>query len=429
MIIDRINDLAMKCYSDKYRGILADIQNLIQEIYNNYSKEKMLLPVLKVMLTAMEKDDAVLIGDCLQYGIKPVLENKAVAEIFFDEQFFDIPNVENTIFYYSSLTEEPVLCAKKSSGEIIRLNSQFSPQNEVEQWLFELDIKANTSGVCLFGLGTGLFAEAVLKKLSSNGKLVIYEPNQEIMDYCLNAAKDENADPAEKKIAARINRILSDKRVTLIVESKNKNQFREKMGELFRYPDLAGLKHAKHNNYERIFAESCKYFYQELNYYMSVEIMNQNTNALFRQDFVDNIFKNMYLFNNSNMCDEIGNILPKDIPVIIVSAGPSLDKNIDLLHQTKGHCLIFAVDSAVKYLLKKDIIPDLTITIDAKKPISNFADIRAKALPCLFDVTANPEIFKNHIGRVFLFNNSDYYAITCEWRKRSDSSICIYAIS
>lgn len=51
-------------------------------------------------------------------------------------------------------------------------------------------------------------------------------------------------------------------------------------------------------------------------------------------------------------------------PAIIVSAGPSLTKNVELLREVKGRALILCVDAAFKVLLTRGIIPDAVLSIE-----------------------------------------------------------------
>ena len=57
----------------------------------------------------------------------------------------------------------------------------------------------------------------------------------------------------------------------------------------------------------------------------------------------------------------------KDIPAIIVSAGPSLDKNIEKLKQAYGKALILTVDTTFKKVLDLGIIPDSVSTMERPK--------------------------------------------------------------
>lgn len=52
------------------------------------------------------------------------------------------------------------------------------------------------------------------------------------------------------------------------------------------------------------------------------------------------------------------------LPAIVISAGPSLRKNIDLLARAKGKCILIAVQTVFKQLLQRGIIPDFVTSLD-----------------------------------------------------------------
>ncbi len=405
-LIDKIEN---NCYSGKYTEALDEVNAFI-EVIPNYTIEKPLIyHILKNMMIAMENEDYIMVGDCLEYGIKPLLDGRRESTVFIDENLNVIPDVQEEIFYYATYSDEPTLCIKNIDGYIIRLNSLFSPSNEVEKWIDNINLNPKTPVVCIFGIGTGLFAEALLKRIPENSKLVIYEPDKKVLNYCLESGKKLNCDTAEKRITERLEKIIHDDRVCLIVEEEDKLSFRYKLEEILNYLELQCLTVAKHNSYEKIYSKSYLRFLREINDHRIKMLTNKNTMAFFKEHFVEDLLKNMWAYKRMNICFEIEAILPADIPVIIVSAGPSLENNVELLRQVKGHCLIFAVDTAIRYLLKHDILPDLMITIDSIKPVEYFSDERTWDIPCIFDVTANPKIFKIHKGRKFLFNCSNFY--------------------
>ena len=51
----------------------------------------------------------------------------------------------------------------------------------------------------------------------------------------------------------------------------------------------------------------------------------------------------------------------EEIPAILVSAGPSLDKNISELKKAQGKAFIVVVDAALRTVLRAGVRPDLTI--------------------------------------------------------------------
>jgi hypothetical protein len=51
-------------------------------------------------------------------------------------------------------------------------------------------------------------------------------------------------------------------------------------------------------------------------------------------------------------------------PAIVVSAGPSLSKNIDQLKELQGHAVLIAVQTALRPLMQRDITPDFVTSLD-----------------------------------------------------------------
>jgi hypothetical protein len=81
----------------------------------------------------------------------------------------------------------------------------------------------------------------------------------------------------------------------------------------------------------------------------------------------------------------------KAVPAVIVSAGPSLDKNIGLLKAARSKCLILATDTSFKILLGNKIKPDFVFTSDYKE-ISrlHFENLKIDDVPLVFDLEAAP---------------------------------------
>ncbi len=69
----------------------------------------------------------------------------------------------------------------------------------------------------------------------------------------------------------------------------------------------------------------------------------------------------------------------KNIPAVLVAAGPSLDRNAHLLSAFKGRSLIMAVDTSVRALLSLGITPDIVASLDAKP--ENFLHLAGLSMP------------------------------------------------
>ena len=62
----------------------------------------------------------------------------------------------------------------------------------------------------------------------------------------------------------------------------------------------------------------------------------------------------------------------KDIPAIIVGAGPSLDKNINLIGRAQGHSIIISSDAALKPLLSQGVVPSIVVSLDPQEEVAKF---------------------------------------------------------
>ena len=103
------------------------------------------------------------------------------------------------------------------------------------------------------------------------------------------------------------------------------------------------------------------------------------------------IYNLRYLINCSSGIEFVGRF-PEDLPAIVVAAGPSLEKNIQLLKKAKGKALIIAVDTAIPKVLEAGIIPDMIIAIDFIKPLKYFDSPLLKDIPILCDADMNCDI-------------------------------------
>ena len=396
-------------YLNKYDEVTKAINEFVGLITTTEGMYDALLPLLNQVNSALEANDFTTVADYFNYGIKQVLNDKDIPESLFYPYSELMPEVKENIFYLESfLEEEPVLCIRKGE-KIKKINSFFSPRNETQYWIEEQRIKKNTPVVCLFGIGTGIYAEKILNQLSRDSRLFIYEPEREIVDYIIKAGTDTSSGALEKKVSSRIKKILEDERVTIYYENDTNRSFYLFLSARVTYTGLVGLAHIVHNGYQTVYSQSCLRYYKQLNDFRSEMYTNKNTEDFFKDEYVNNAFKNFRFCRKMNLCSELKDIVPKNIPAVIVSAGPSLDKNIDLLHQLKGHFLIVAVDTALKYLLNKNIIPDVTVTADPYKPADYYSDERSYSIPCMYTNNANSQILEKITGRLFLIDGRKEY--------------------
>jgi hypothetical protein len=98
---------------------------------------------------------------------------------------------------------------------------------------------------------------------------------------------------------------------------------------------------------------------------------------------------NLQYVPDSYCADSFLGNFPKDMPAIVVSAGPSLEKNVKSLKKAKGRALILCVDSAVKYLLRENVVPDLIVSVDPLKPLRLFDGEGVDGIPIVGSLDMN----------------------------------------
>ena len=290
-------------------------------------------------------------------------------------------------------------------GKNYRLNSVYRPLQEAEKWADQYQFQNLNTTVLMFGMGNSIFVHEVLKKMQSDAILYLYEPDVSIFIYNLY-----NVDIVD---------IIKDSRVNIFITGINENEFSDVISSEFHWSMLLSQIICNHPVYDKLYIESYKEFLFTIKKMNNMETVNRDTEQHMAHSTIVNALLNMKYIRESNYVSEFVEKIPEDVPVIIVAAGPSLDKNIDELKRAEGKAFIFATDTAVKYLLAHDIHFDAMITIDANKSSAHLADERCKDVPLFCVLESKNEIMEMHTGRKVWFRGSVImYTLYEKFRRR-----------
>ncbi|MBI5184352.1 MAG: DUF115 domain-containing protein [Nitrospinae bacterium] len=95
----------------------------------------------------------------------------------------------------------------------------------------------------------------------------------------------------------------------------------------------------------------------------------------------------------------------KDIPCILVGAGPSLDKNLKFLKWAAQRSIIVACDAALATLLSEGIKPNFVTVLDPQESIIRFFwGIDTRGLRLVAPTIVHPKILRLWKGAVLFFN-------------------------
>lgn len=303
----------------------------------------------------------------------------------------------NTLNIYSvaTRTEEFALVVEKEN-QVIRLNSKYNPKEEAKRWADQYQIKNLDSVIVMFGLGNGIFVREMISKMKDDNLLIIYEPSFELFLYIIRNYNMED--------------IIQDSRICLFIQDVNEFEFPSLLYQTLTWKNLFSKVECVHPGYDKLFEDSLKVFKKAIIDNTFNNLIAKNTQEEKGIQVVKNTLKNLVYIPDIITIWDIYDDLPKDVPAIIVAAGPSLEKNVDVLKKAKGKAIIFAVDRSYGILLDHDIEPDFIVTLDATKKLKNCGNKKGFEVPLLCEFNSSPAIMDNHNGVKIIFNCNEYIA-------------------
>lgn len=219
------------------------------------------------------------------------------------------------------------------------LHSRYNPQIEAEKFAQE-KMQDQRKHNLLFGFGLGYHVLALNRRLASENELTIMDTN---VDVFLEALK--HLDFQEVFNRENVDFCISGDLGVHLKCLSSFLDFKTELNIITHVPSISAITSE---------LEDFKMVLMELNLRKSV---SSSYGVLLEENF---------LANAKLIKQNVGTFFGKfrGLPIIIVCAGPSLDKNKNLLEGLKGKALVICVGHALKSLLKIGVRPDFIITID-----------------------------------------------------------------
>ncbi|WP_270566600.1 motility associated factor glycosyltransferase family protein [Clostridium beijerinckii] len=217
-------------------------------------------------------------------------------------------------------------------------------KKEIENLLNSVnDIKFD-SLILIFGIDTGEYLDSLHDVICEKNKVLIFEPNKDIFNYNKEKINKDN-----------IHLIFYDK------DNIKANLYKE-----INSTNFNNLYVHAFGNYAEVYKYDYEIFIENLDdaYYTacsSISVANR-----FKDIFIKNFIANLKALKSATPLNSYEDI-NKGIPAIVVSAGPSLDKNIaDMVTHKKEleRYFIIAGSRTLKALIKNNIKPDMIVSID-----------------------------------------------------------------
>lgn len=263
----------------------------------------------------------------------------------------------------------------------VYLHSRFYPCREAEKFADgNKNIFENKDVVVVYGLALGYHIVELLKRISSDCRLFIFDVDTEIYDI-------------GKKLGC-YNSIFEDSRAKLYIgiDSLKYMSRMKNLDNIIVYNPSLRVLSVGHEKIKSIF-KNFTTARSEIG--KSKDIMELN--------YAHNIKENV-----SHMKDFFKKYMFKNEPVVMVASGPSLDYSLNELKKLYGKVKIFCVGSALRTLMKNGIVPDMICIMDCKQVVANqLRDYENLKVPLCFLGTASRWAVSKYNGPKYIFYNDE----------------------
>ncbi len=267
---------------------------------------------------------------------------------------------------------------KNSDGTQNYLHSRFNPVKEAKVFAVENFGDQQPVNV-IFGFGLGYHIIEIRNILGKTGSLFVFDVNIAILNIAIGIL-----DLTETFNDERIHLSISDdigvlsKQLSKVLTERSAKKLVIHVPSVQTIPDSA----------------------KELKFILE----DWNIRKAITDDYRARLQKNIDS-NIKSIDKNIGELFGKfaNIPFLIVSAGPSLANNINLIKNVKNNCIIICVGRALKALINNGTIPHFFVIIDPHDEVcDDLKGLEEMQIPGIFLVTSSRECVNIYKGPKFL---------------------------
>ena len=288
------------------------------------------------------------------------------------------------------------------NGKEWLLESKENMDLAVQRWVEQFKKVDEENVFYIFGLGHTAYIRELRKKYPAN-VIIVYEPNEENVIRILYTEEFQS--------------ICEDEKIVLIAGEERKETLIRVLDATASYTNYKKILYAEIPNYHKIWECDYTEFHQCIKDKLEDNLVEKYTLVKQGVQRAQNQVYNLKSFFHEAGIADIKNAIDEKIveqyPVVIVGAGPSLDKNIDVLREYQGRAFIICVESALNKLMSHGIVPDLNVAVDPSLGLGKkyaIKDEHCQTIPLLTDVECSWTYIDQFKGRKFYFAlNADFY--------------------
>lgn len=296
--------------------------------------------------------------------------------------------IPETVQLYPAKNGDQVIGIRKND-RIWYLNSRLNPEYAAGVYANRYQFRI-LGTYFIFGMSDGKHIRNMLEKCDSTNRLIVYEPDRSLF-YLLCCS-------------FYLNDIIGDKRVLLYVPKLIGNMDNI-INKTVSHLNQSILEMCILPGYDILYREDyIKYEDEVIAKIRDSLVMKQTKLGIGRKTPQYTLYHMKNIVYHSD-CEQLRRKLSEydlgHIPAIIVSAGPSLDKNICELKKAQGKSFVIVVDAALKTVIKAGIRPDMVYTVDFQAPDYFFEGISLNGIIWMCERLSKPWILDQPDSKVF----------------------------
>lgn len=276
-------------------------------------------------------------------------------------------------------------------GKLKYLGSKYSVERDIEKFINEIEQMEENETIIIFGLGSGEHIKYLVNNLSSANKIFIVEPNAEIVRETLKINE--------------VQILLEDDRIALCILD---NKIKKYIGNFAYDYNINDAKIRSFANYSLIFENEYNYLLKQVERVKISKKMTFDIFNTFANEFFNNFVENIFTLVNEEGFYSINQLknLYRGKPAVIVSAGPSLTKNVHLLKEVQDKFIIISGPRTIGTLIENDITPDFVCSVDPQdKAYTLMEKYIDKKIPLVFMDSSNSKVVKEQKGSRIIVAN------------------------
>ncbi|MBN1076771.1 motility associated factor glycosyltransferase family protein [Clostridium botulinum] len=306
----------------------------------------------------------------------------------------------------------------KKDNKVLYLGSKYNVNRDIENFKLNINEITTDSIIIVWGFGTGEHILELLREEHISNKILIIEPDERIL--------------LENILSNNVEEIFNDDRIFIL--NYKKENIEKFLSENIKGTEVNSTKIVEYANYHKIYNEEYSEFLEEILEFTNNTAIAISTSLGFSKQFFKCFARNIKQIVESTVINELKDKF-KNMPAIVVSAGPSLEKNIHLLKDVQDKFIIITGGRTLKTLLDEGVRPDFVCSID---PGDASYTVIEKALdsnvPLIFSEVSNYKMVEEYKGNKIFFEDLDFHDITYDlvgkkadglWQGGSVAHICI----